>query len=67
MSDDRRTCKVTVLLDRDDFERLDRYCSEFAFKKSTLIARLVKEYLSREGFDAEKSRTTSTRPTQSEG
>jgi hypothetical protein len=44
-----KTNKVTVLLDCADFERLDRYCEKFAFKKSTLIARLVSEHLDREG------------------
>jgi len=41
---------VTVLLPNQEFERLDRYCDERGYKKSTLIQRLVKEHLDRQGF-----------------
>ena len=41
----RRRDKVTVLLDRDEFERFDAYCRRMGFKKSTLIARLIREHL----------------------
>ena len=37
--------KVTVLLSSSEFARLDAYCDEHGFKKSTLIARLIREYL----------------------
>jgi len=47
-------CKVTVLLSQQDFRRLDAYCTERAFKKSTLLARLVREYLDSEGFRGSK-------------
>jgi hypothetical protein len=40
--------KVTVLLPQNEFARLDRYCREHAFKKSTLIAKLIREHLDRE-------------------
>jgi len=36
---------VTVLLTKDEFQRLDTFCTESAFKKSTLIARLIRQYL----------------------
>ena len=42
--------KVTVLLDPSEFERLDSYCERRGFKKSTLLARLVRDYLDNEGF-----------------
>jgi hypothetical protein len=42
--------KVTVLLSDRDFERLDAYCDDRGFKKSTLIARLIREYLDSERF-----------------
>jgi hypothetical protein len=42
--------KVTVLLDAAEFERFDAYCHERGYKKSTLIARLVRQYLDLEGF-----------------
>lgn len=42
--------KVTVLLSDDEAARLDGYCRERGFKKSTLIARLVRQYLDLEGY-----------------
>jgi hypothetical protein len=42
--------KVTVLLAPDEFVRLDNYCRDRGFKKSTLIARLVRQYLDMEGY-----------------
>jgi hypothetical protein len=62
MSADRRICKVTVLFDREDFEALDNYCTQFAFKKSTLIARLVREHLSRENHEPVKDKARTSQP-----
>ncbi len=42
--------KVTVLLSDAEFERLDGYCRERGFKKSTLLARLIRQYLDAEGY-----------------
>ncbi len=42
--------KITVLLDPGEAERFERYCVERGFKKSTLIARLVREHLDSQGF-----------------
>ncbi len=42
--------KVTVLLSDEEFDRLDNYCRDRGFKKSTLIARLVRQYLDMEGY-----------------
>lgn len=42
--------KVTVLLSSSEFARLDAYCDEHGFKKSTLIARLLREYLDAQQF-----------------
>ena len=42
--------KVTVLLTTEEFERLDNYCRDRGFKKSTLIARLIRQYLDMEGY-----------------
>ena len=39
------TKKVTVLLPDEEFERFDAYCEERGFKKSTLIARIVRDLL----------------------
>ena len=46
--------KVTVLLTPDDFSRFDDYCKAMGFKKSTLIARLVREHLDAEKFQLQK-------------
>ena len=43
--------KVTVLLYAEEFERFRNYCDDRGFKKSTLIARLIRRHLDAEGFD----------------
>jgi hypothetical protein len=45
-----KTNKVTVLLPPEEFARFDAYCRERAYKKSTLIARLVRQFLDLEGY-----------------
>lgn len=42
--------RVQVLLPPDQAERFDGYCRELGFKKSTLIARLIREHLDQEHF-----------------
>jgi hypothetical protein len=42
--------KISVVLSAEGFERFDAYCTEKGFKKSTLIARLIREHMDREGF-----------------
>ncbi len=42
------TARVQVLLPADEGERFAAYCARNGFKKSTLIARLVREHLERE-------------------
>ncbi len=54
----KKPIKITVLMDDEEFALFDGYCIERGFKKSTLIVRLVREHLAREGFIAE------TRPTK---
>ena len=46
----RKCKKVTVLLDSEEFERFQNYCEGRGFKKSTLIARLIREHLDTENF-----------------
>jgi len=54
--------RVNVLLSVDEAERFSVYCSKNGFKKSTLIARLVREYMEREdGTYAPRGRTKSPR------
>lgn len=47
--------KVTVLLSPSEFSRLDAYCDENGFKKSTLIARLIREYLDVQHFPRQET------------
>ena len=42
--------RVAVLLTDKEERRFDAYCEALGFKKSTLIARLIREHLDREGF-----------------
>lgn len=44
------TVKVTVLMPKPEFERLDAYCRDRGYKKSPLLARLVRELLDAEGY-----------------
>lgn len=48
--------RVNVLLSADEAERFNAYCSRHGFKKSTLIARLVREHLDREDGEPSKKR-----------
>lgn len=42
--------KISVLLCERDDVRFSAYCEERGFKKSTLIARLVRDHLDSEGY-----------------
>lgn len=42
--------KITVLLSKVDFEQFAAYCEARGHKKSTLIVRLIREHLEKEGF-----------------
>lgn len=46
-----RRARVTVILDAQEFTRFERYCASRGFKKSTLIARLVRDHLNAENID----------------
>jgi len=46
--------KVTVLLSASEFARLDAYCDERGYKKSTLVSRLIREYLDSEQFPGQE-------------
>jgi len=62
--------QVTVLLDPMVEERFSAYCDQRGFKKSTLIVRLIREHLDREGFAAQpnlfetRSELTERHPTR---
>lgn len=42
--------KLTVLLGDEEFRRFETFCESMGHKKSTLVARLIREHLDREGF-----------------
>ena len=46
--------KVTVILGEEEFARFDAYCRERAYKKSTLISRLIRHYLDLEGYGTQR-------------
>jgi hypothetical protein len=43
--------KISVLLSPEEFDRFDAFCRDRGFKKSTLIARLIRQYLDLEGYN----------------
>ena len=46
--------RVQVLMSREEAEHFEAYCHERGFKKSTLIARLIREHLAQEHFAQQK-------------
>lgn len=57
-----RQSKVSVLLTEEELDRLERYCVELGYKKSTLIARLIRDHLNAEQFGAPGELPPSTPP-----
>jgi len=58
--------RVHVLIPDEEADRFDAYCKTKGFKKSTLIVRLIREHLDREGFEAQTElfkRTSRGNPT----
>ena len=49
--------KITVLLSDEEFDRFDNYCRERGYKKSTLISRLIRQYLDLEGYGTQRLNT----------
>lgn len=47
--------KMSVLLSDAEEERFTVYCREKGFKKSTLVARLIREHLEREGYASQRT------------
>ena len=54
----RERLKISVLLDVEEFHRFDAYCKEQGFKKSTLIARLIRDHLDRGPLGREQEQPT---------
>lgn len=53
--------RVQVLMRPDEAGRFERYCDVRGHKKSTLIARLIREHLEREGYGAAPVATPASR------
>ncbi|MEL7739070.1 hypothetical protein AAG614_11860 [Citromicrobium bathyomarinum] len=49
------SAKISVLLERAEANRFDAYCRSRGFKKSTLIARLIRDHLDGEKFERQPS------------
>ena len=49
----RKRVRISVLLDSAEFDRFDAYCQDKGFKKSTLIARLIRDHLDEAVFDGQ--------------
>jgi hypothetical protein len=47
--------KISVLLSDAEDQRFDAYCHDKGFKKSTLVVRLIREHLDKEGYGAQGS------------
>jgi hypothetical protein len=50
MASKKTQTKISVLLSDVEYERLDAYCHDRGYKKSTLVARLIRQYLDMEGY-----------------
>ncbi len=46
--------KISVLLSDQEYERLHGYCHDRGYKKSTLVARLIRQYLDMEGYGTQQ-------------
>lgn len=53
--------QITVLLDEEEYSRFNAYCNERGFKKSTLVARLIRDHLDNEGYRLQRSLPLSNR------
>ena len=54
--------RVQVLLPVEEANRFARYCQDKGFKKSTLIARLVREHMDSEGYHPQRDLFDGTDP-----
>jgi hypothetical protein len=49
-----RKVKISVVLPVQEFDRYEAYCAEKGYKKSTLIARLVRDHLDSASFQLQR-------------
>jgi metal-responsive CopG/Arc/MetJ family transcriptional regulator len=50
--------KVSVLLDEAEYERFRDFCRNRGYKKSTLISKLIRDFLTSEDHEAVEIRST---------
>jgi hypothetical protein len=55
MAAKKNQTKISVLLTDAEYERLSAYCHDRGYKKSTLVARLIRQYLDMEGYGGQPS------------
>jgi metal-responsive CopG/Arc/MetJ family transcriptional regulator len=48
------TVRIQVLIDSDIARRFESYCRDRGFKKSTLIARLIRDHLDNEHYGLQR-------------
>jgi hypothetical protein len=46
----KRRKAINVILSPDDYRRFSTYCAQRGYKKSPLVARLIRDYLDSEKF-----------------
>jgi metal-responsive CopG/Arc/MetJ family transcriptional regulator len=49
----KHQANISVLLSEQEYARLDAYCHDRGYKKSTLVARLIRQYLDMEGYGSQ--------------
>ena len=54
--------KISVLLTEAEDARFGAYCDQKGYKKSTLIARLIRDYLVKEGYSVQEKLFTEALP-----
>jgi len=47
--------KISVLLKPEEAARFDAYCEEKGYKKSTLVARLIRDHLDQEKYAMQRA------------
>ena len=58
--------QITVLLDQEEHVRFKAYCDERGFKKSTLVARLIRDHLDNESYRLQRSFSLNSRKSERE-
>ena len=54
--DNMKSSKITAVLDPTELDRFDAYCESQGVRKSTLIARLIRNHLDEARFQVQRPR-----------